>query len=117
LQRHLPAYARKIRALRRKLELEQWQLALKLGVARNTVSRWELGLLEPRKKKYQKLIAFLYEVDEVLGWPKQFIDFFRRQCGEREMKRVIEREQRALSAAQKQLTKLSKVRSRLGIEP
>lgn len=41
--------AKEVRAIRRRLGLTQQELADKVGVARNTVTRWELGLMGIRE--------------------------------------------------------------------
>jgi DNA-binding transcriptional regulator YiaG len=41
--------AKEVRAIRRRLGLTQRELADKVGVARNTVTRWELGLIGIRE--------------------------------------------------------------------
>jgi transcriptional regulator with XRE-family HTH domain len=39
----------KVRAIRQRLNLTQHQLARRVGVTRNTVTRWELGLMRIRQ--------------------------------------------------------------------
>lgn len=53
-----PSYNR-IASLRRKLKLNQTQLAEKLGVTQTTVSAWETGKSEP-SEEYQSLMADLF---------------------------------------------------------
>ena len=41
--------SKEVRAIRLRLGLTQAELAAKVGVARNTVTRWELGLMGVRE--------------------------------------------------------------------
>lgn len=49
---------KEVRAIRLRLGLTQTELAEKVGVARNTVTRWELGLMGVRESA-ARLIQFL----------------------------------------------------------
>ena len=40
---------KKVRAIRQRINLTQHQLARRVGVTRNTVTRWELGLMRIRQ--------------------------------------------------------------------
>jgi transcriptional regulator with XRE-family HTH domain len=50
--------AKEVRAIRHRLKLTQQELADRIGVARNTVTRWEIGLLGIREPT-ARLLKFL----------------------------------------------------------
>lgn len=56
-----------LRSLRNKLELTQDELAAKLGVSRNTVSRWERGSFNPSSEN----LAALEQLYAQLGKPAE----------------------------------------------
>lgn len=61
-------YYNKFYELRKKLNLSQEQLAEKVGVARQTISKWELGETSPNLQQAQVLSQIFHvSVDELLG--------------------------------------------------
>lgn len=62
------SFGNQIQALRKKYNLSQEQLAEKVGVARQTISKWELGETAPDIKQAQMLSqVFTVSLDELLG--------------------------------------------------
>lgn len=48
-----------LKQLRKSNNLKQYDIAKELGVTVNTVSRWELGLIEPKMDKVKKIAKLL----------------------------------------------------------
>ena len=71
----------RLRELRRKRQLSQWQAAEKLAVANNTYAAWERGKNAPRLRQLLALAEF-YEVstDELLGRVRPSLGSFS-ECG------------------------------------
>lgn len=53
-----------VRAIRKKLAMSQEKLADKLGVTRNTVSRWELGEVSPSAENLTALNRLLAQFED-----------------------------------------------------
>lgn len=61
----------KIYTLRRKSGLSQEQLAEKIGVSRQAISKWEGGLSTPELEKLRALCEFFHvSMDELTGGPE-----------------------------------------------
>jgi DNA-binding XRE family transcriptional regulator len=50
---------REMKALRRSKQRSQARLAYELGVSRNTISRWETGVLCPNLWEFARFLEFL----------------------------------------------------------
>ena len=56
----------RIRVLRAERELNQWQLAQKIGVGRDKIHRFERGYAEPNERERQALAAALETTEQEL---------------------------------------------------
>ncbi len=56
--------AKEVRAIRRKMGLTQQELADRVGVARNTVARWEMGAMGVRESAARLLKRLAAESKE-----------------------------------------------------
>ena len=68
MRSELPMLSEKIYMLRRKNGLSQEQLAEKIGVSRQAISKWETGVSVPELEKLKALsICFQITIDELMG--------------------------------------------------
>lgn len=59
----------RIRELREKAGLRDYELAVRLGVNPNTVGRWERGEAEPRKHHRERMcVLFGVDAAYLMGW-------------------------------------------------
>lgn len=63
---HTIALGERIKMLRKARNISQYEIAAKLGVSPQAVSRWELGLSQPESVKLPKLAKLLgTTIDEI----------------------------------------------------
>lgn len=68
MRSELPMLSEKIYTLRRKNGLSQEQLAEKIGVSRQAISKWETGISVPELEKLKALsTCFQVTIDELMG--------------------------------------------------
>jgi len=85
-------FGEKFRAEREKLGLSQAEIAAKLGVSRNMITRYETGAAHPRNREAYKRVAELFGVDfnYLLSDDEDFVVRVSEQYGEDARKQAEE---------------------------
>ncbi|MFN7948393.1 MAG: helix-turn-helix transcriptional regulator [Blastocatellia bacterium] len=85
-----------IRERRQRLKLTQGELAARLGVALNTVSRWENGLSTPESGEMLDLALNWLEMEQNLRGSEQAREAFARlEQSRHELERLLTRQQKS----------------------